>query len=342
MPILYLHDKIFDTLKDQELNTFLKACDSKGLQYLQIDQSSWQLLPELKDTTFVIMDLVANPKLKNFSERLQSNLSRYGASIFLESNLDLKPDLFTALNARIAISFTQSTFPFDNNDLNFYYSLKAKEKSLIFIGGLVKCFNKNKYKLNYDIASYWKHITDYKYRKVVYSQIPTVLIEFNNPKISELLLNDIANCMIGNIIDLYGLESIISDLDKLEACIKETKIKQKKADPTPQPTKQTKSRHIPKKRHYGKFLSMLPPNDGPANYFNVSNNQETVPQYVQNYLNNNVMTSQRITKSTFNDSVSSSKEQKAEYSDQHKVVERENREKSSFQSFKDLKKILEK
>lgn len=348
MPILYLHDKILDTLKEHELNTFLKACSSKDLDFLQIDQSSWQLLPELKNTTVVMMNLMTIPKLKTFFDKLQSNLSRHGASVVLESDLSLKPDLFTAVNAQIAIAFTQGTFPSDKNDLNFYYSLRAKEVSLNFIGKLVKYFNKNKYNLNYDIAPYWKHITEYKYRKVVFSQIPTVLIEFNNPKISELLLNDIATCMIESMIDHYGTKLVPSDLDELEACLKETKTK-KNTGPTLQTNKNITPRNNPKKRRYRR-LSTLPPNDSPYNYFNVSNSQESVPKYLQHYLQDNTTSANRIAKSTFNDTVfpseidtiSSSKEQKTDFLDQNKVEEKEARDKSSFQSFKDLKKLLEK
>ncbi len=314
MPILYLHDEILDTLKDSELNKLLKACDSKSLRYLQIDETSWQLLPELLNTTFVIKNLANNSVLNRFINNLRLNIARYGASIVLDTDSQTRPELFPAENALITIAFTQSDMPTDNKDMSFYFSLRSKGESLNFIDGLSTHLDKNSQDLSYDTASVWKHLTAYKYSKIVYSQVPATLIEFNNPLISELSLNDIASSVLDNIIDLYGVKQSRSELDELAKCL--TKSKKK---PTSSHTNSlSKAKPNSKRRHYGKYL--------------------------EDYLNKNIVPTQLITKSTFHRPMTAAKEEKVENQDQQFGIGEETRirDRTSFQSFKDLKRILEK
>lgn len=348
MPILYLHDKIYDTLKRHELNKFLKVCDSKGLSYLQIDECSWQLLPNLIKNTIIIYPLMTNPVLECFIYKLKEQLAQYGATVIMESNLKLNADLLITVNAQAAISFAENTSTLNTtNDMSFYYSLRARESSLGFIGGLVKLMNNKQIDLTYDIASYWKHLTAYKYRKVISSPMPTTLIDFNNTLISEFSLNDLADCLIENIINLYGIKTTSAELDTLAECLRSTKGDKTAPTQKIKPTKLHSSlKRTPaisqKKRRYGKFSSVSPPTDVPVNYFAYSERPETVPQYFHNIPNTNNIPSQTITKSTFNRTVSSSKEQKTDDLPPQKIEQKVSRERNTLQSFKDLKKILEK
>lgn len=303
MPILYLHDEILDTLKEYELNKFLKACDNKSLRYLQIDETSWQLLPELLNTTFVIKNLVNNSELNRFINNLRLNIARYGASIVLDTDSQTRPELFPAENVLITIAFTQSDVSTGDKDMNFYFSLRSRGESLSFIDGLATHLDKNSQDLSYDTASVWKHLAAYKYSKIVYSQVPATLIEFSNPLISELSLNDIASSVLDNIIDLYGVKPSRSELDELAKCL----AKSKKKTPSSHPNNLSKTKTTSKKRHYGKYL--------------------------EDYLNKNIVPTQLITKSTFHRPMTAAKEEKAENEDQQFT---------SFQSFKDLKRILKK
>lgn len=218
MSTIYLHDKKFGTLEEDEMQTFLTACDSYQLAYIQRDETSWQLLPQLQDTTLVLKPLEASPVLHSFIQNLKSQLTWHGALVIVEPDLKINADLFKVLRAQIAISFTEHVPHPDNYDMHFYYSLRAKEESMDFIGGLVKQLSKTNANLTYNLASYWEHITCFKYRKIIFSQVPTVLVEFTNMAALDKFLHDIAFCLVNNILDIYGHKAGQAELEKLADC----------------------------------------------------------------------------------------------------------------------------
>ncbi|MHB1419612.1 MAG: hypothetical protein ACYCX4_08490 [Bacillota bacterium] len=219
MPTINLQDKIFGTLEEHELQTFLSACDSFNLGYIQRDETSWQLLPQLPGTTLVIKPLETSPVLHSLIQNLKQQLTWHGALAIVEPGLKLNIDLFKVTRAQIAISFIdQGLYP-DHYDMYFYYSLRAKSESIDFIGGLVKQLSNKNNNLTYTLASYWKHLTYFKYRKIIFSQVPTVLVVFTNIDALEKFMNDVTDCMLNSIIDIYGNKISRDELDKLAECI---------------------------------------------------------------------------------------------------------------------------
>ncbi|MHB1127982.1 MAG: hypothetical protein ACYC2T_13710 [Bacillota bacterium] len=219
MPTINLQDKIFGTLEEHELQTFLSACDSSNLGYIQRDENSWQLLPQLPDTTLVIKPLEASPVLHSLIQNLNQQLTWHGALVIVEPGLKPNIDLFKVMRAQIAISFIDHGLYPDHYDMYFYSSLRAKSESIDFIDRLVKQLSKKKNNLTYTLASYWKHLTYFKYRKIIFSQVPTVLVVFTNIEALEKFMNDVTDCLLNSIIDIYGKKISRDELDKLAECI---------------------------------------------------------------------------------------------------------------------------
>lgn len=362
MPILYLHDKIYDTLKDNEITRFLKACDNNGIRYLQINDTSWQLLPELIDKSFIVKSLVKEARLKDFVHKLDLEFSRYGASIINEYPNKVSPKIFTSTSSQISLLFTENTTLPENSDLILYYSLRHKEATMKFIGRLAKHLNHLTDPLTYNIATYWKHLTSLKYFKSTYAQIPAVIIEFNNVKISELTLQDLTDCIIKSVIGLYGTESDLAEIQQLEECMAKAgrkiavtkQIRVNKPEVKPkiskgrksivlQPDDLAKVNSTTRKRRSGNTSSFRLPSNSLIRYFPRLGGSVSSP-FLQNY------TLQSINKSTFNrtapvtqgrfDEVSTTN--KTRSTDSDRVAENETRERGSFQSLKDLKRILDK
>ena len=354
MPILYLHDKIYDTIKEHELISFLKACDEKGLQYLQIDDASWQLLPQLKNKSFVVYSLVKEPGLKNFVRNFEAQLTRHGAAIVNESPHRVNLNVFTSSNIQICLVFTQNTILPEDSHLILYYSLRDKETTIRFIGGLAKHLKILTGSLTFNIATYWKHLTNFKYAKATYAGIPTAIIEFNNSKISELELTDLTSCLINNIIDLYGTKTVDAELKVLSECLidaaakkpnvsQDIKLNSAKVNTQTATRKKTRT-----KKFRGKLSSVIPSGTSSVNYFPRPGSAGSASIFSQSYSENNKYP-RTIYKSTFNRNAPDIKDQMAEISRSNIIIpeskqfaEKKLKEKGSFQGFKELKKILDK
>lgn len=339
MPKLYLNDNLLDTLTETELIKFLEECDLNNLKYIRLNDLSWQLLPPLIDFTLLIKPISNNLVQENFMQSLKSKLYRQGANVIVDPSPDIRTDLYDVIDVQIAVGI-EEYYPLSDFGLNLYYSLKAKETSINIIEGLIKELRNTHSGLTSNIASYWKHLTNFKYYKFLFSEIPCVLLEFRTPEVLEASLNEVVQSVSDNISCIYGNKTSQSNLDKLEKC--RQKAKKKSSPPKKQGLGSNKTHLTPKKinKHHRKKNSVLSlPGDGPVKYFVRPITLQT-PSH-QNQYKNNGQASPIIMRSTFRKLSPSSEEQQSNDLDKEEFQDKKKNRKIFLQSLKELDKILD-
>lgn len=296
MPELYLNDTLYGTLSEQELKFFLEECESNGIEYIRIDDISWQLLPSLLNLTLLIKPLSASCELYNLARSLQAKLYCQGANAILDRTPDNRPELSDILDAQIFMELAETAerSPAHNN-INIYYSLKSKKKSKALIGELPKKIGRKAGNMTYRLASYWRHLVNLNYFSILHSQIPTVLIEFNSQAITDTFSDIIINNIYENLLCLYGKTASPADFIKLKECWN------KSTQPaTAKKHEKLSNENNNKKRRYKKGNFLILPQDKPVNYF-IRPNERTIkfsdPPYSSS---SNDFVNPQISKSTFN------------------------------------------
>lgn len=323
MHSLYLDDKLLLTLTELELIKFLDECDSNSIKYIRLDDVSWQLLPSLMGFTLLIKPLFIDLKVDNFVQNLKTKLYRQGANVIVDRSHAVRTDLHDVVDAQITVDIADLPSS-DLPVLNLFYSFKAKNKSMALIEGLIEKLNQTENDLTYNIASYWKHLTYFKYYKFLISEIPCILMEFSTPKALDRSSNDVVQSMFESLSCMYGSKTSKSELIKLEECHKAAKKKSPSSKKQPQLTNPPKK---PAKKHKKMKASILsPPGNGPVNYFVRPKTSTTQPSYNPSYQNNS--NQYPPMKSTFRTPIKSRKEEQVS----HKTL---------LQNLKELDKILD-
>ncbi|WP_227763811.1 hypothetical protein [Zhaonella formicivorans] len=234
MKTVYLGDEAFISLEDEEIQPFLTACSAVSISY-QHKNDRIEIFPPLRDNTIVIKPLDNGVILNKFVEKLRLTLAEHAALVIIEPGPRLNPGLLKVLKAQIAIGLAEQRKSKNNAEIRFYYSLKRREESLRFIAGLIKQFCKNNLSFTTELASYFEHLTCSKYRKIIFSDVPTVLAEFSSVEVMENFLEGLTKCFVQNIICTYGQEVSSEELKRLGECLTVVKkTKKKTCEDTPE------------------------------------------------------------------------------------------------------------
>jgi hypothetical protein len=322
MADFFLNDNKYGSLSQQDLKIFLDECDSKGLDYIRIDDISWQLLPPLLNVTLLIKLLAKDRSLYSFASDLKNRLYRQGANVIIDQKPEMRPELSDVLDFQIFLALSQTAQDPDPQ-VHLYYSLKAKEKSLAILGGLMKDFESTP-KTSYKLVSYFGHLTSLKYQKMLNSPVPSIIIEFCNPEFLNNSQNNISEHLADNILCLYGSKTSPKKLKMLQECwdtATKSSLNNESTEQTAKYTVSSKpnklansitqtspkqrtllqsalSRKGAKKLGQGKADIFHPPPDSKVHYF-IHPNEAPLPIFSPTFLNSNNMEGRVIIKSTF-------------------------------------------
>ncbi|NLL53248.1 MAG: hypothetical protein GX248_11175 [Peptococcaceae bacterium] len=348
MPDLYLHDKLWKGVSDKDLPTFLKACDEKDIPYIQLDDVSWQLLPQLFNVTILLKLLTTNVVADEFAQKLKNLLDRQGANAILDRTSEHRSDLTDLLDMQLIMTMRKDfTVISDVCILNLYYSLKAKEKSMALIGGLTKQTDNDNHAFTYNITSYWRHFFAFKYYNTIYSPVPSILIEFENPDAMKTTLNFLAQKMVGCILCLYGRQYSTAEINIVKECWEKTSRSSSKKTPSHNSPSLNSSyskqnltsalrRKQAKNNNPPKFKAFIPPAGSQVNYFTRPKSSVIQPFYNQYYLNSQ-SASHVISKSTFRSNEFLNKK----LPESSSIPAKEQSERSFIESFKELEQLTE-
>lgn len=225
MPVLYLQNRVFGKIKETELQTFLKECTSYSLDYLQRDKNSWQLLPQLSGKIFGINSLTDDCFLNRLLSKLKSQLLWQGASVSQENRF--KADFPSNQPLSLNLIMNIREYNLQNYEIYLYYSLRAKEQSLAFVQSLADKLKLNGYDRSLKIMPFWEQLTCFQYYKLLFSETPTVLVEFAGQNALEKFAHNGADYLLNNILDIYGKTISPKQLTKLAKCWKEVKKRRK-------------------------------------------------------------------------------------------------------------------
>jgi len=231
MPVLYLQDRVFGKLKENELQAFFKECASYSLDYLQRDKNSWQLLPQLSGKIFGMNSLTGDCLVNQLLNKLKSQLLLQGASVSQENSF--KADYPSNQDLSLNLIITTGEYYVKDYEIYLYYSLKTKEQSLAYIQSLANKLKLNRSGQSYKVKPVWEQLMSFKYYRMLFAETPTVLLEFAGHNALEKFIRSGADCLLNSILDIYGKTISPDQLNKLAKCWKqvEKKSSRKKTRP---------------------------------------------------------------------------------------------------------------
>jgi hypothetical protein len=216
-------------LQSEAVEKLKHICRTKQLTYIEdLEHNSLILLPALEGKTIIIKTLADDEELLYLAQQLKQKLQTTGASIIIERHKTVKREVLKLLDDQIVFCLNKTTHK--EEKILFYKSLFHGKHCGNIVKSLISHFVKIAFaKVNFNIANLLQVLVKVRYWPyLVFSPLPTILIEFSNTEIVKSLGEDLSEWLLNSFISCYGKKYTTNDNLMINQLLEEVDISSEK------------------------------------------------------------------------------------------------------------------